>query len=192
MKPSWSFSPASAVMWRHDTGRLDARQTAGAGPGRPTALCHHRRVIGKIVSGGQTGVDRAALDVAQELGIRRGGWCPRGRLAEDGAIDARYPLQETPSSEYTQRTRWNVRDSDGTLVLTRASPRGGTALTLRCARRLHRPVLVIDLSLPSEPAALREWAESRAVGTLNVAGPRESTAPGIHAQAVAFLRAALR
>ena len=117
-----------------------------------------KHVIGKIVSGGQTGVDRAALDVAQELGIPRGGWCPRGRLAEDGPIDARYPLEETPSSEYAQRTRWNVRDSDGTLVLTRASPRGGTAFTLRCARRLHRPVLVVDLSLPSEPAALREWA----------------------------------
>ena len=155
-------------------------------------MCHHRRVIGRIVSGGQTGVDRAALDVAREVGIPSGGWCPRGRLAEDGPIDARYPLDETPSPDYTQRTRWNVRDSDGTLVLTRASPRGGTAFTLRCARRLHRPVLVIDLSLPSEPAALREWAEARAVGTLNVAGPRESTAPGIYAEAVAFLRAALR
>src|SRR5262245_57046078 len=97
MKPSWSFSPASLVMWRHDTGRPDARQTEGAIPRRPMALCHHRRVIGKIVSGGQTGVDRAALDVAQELGIPRGGWCPRGRLAEDGPIDARYPLEETPS-----------------------------------------------------------------------------------------------
>jgi hypothetical protein len=160
--------------------------------GAATASCDHQPVIRRIVSGGQTGVDRAALDVARELGIPCGGWCPRGRLAEDGSIDPRYPLDETPSPEYAQRTLWNVRDSDGTLVLMRASPRGGTAFTLRCARRLHRPALVIDLSQPSEPASLRAWAESQGIATLNVAGPRESTAPGIYCEAVAFLRAGLR
>lgn len=137
-------------------------------------------------------MDRAALDVALELGIACGGWCPRGRLAEDGPIAARYPLDETPSSAYAQRTLWNVRDSDGTLLLTRAIPRGGSAFTLRCARRMRRPLLVVDLSLRPDPAALRAWAESESVGTLNVAGPRESTSTGIYGDAAAFLRAALR
>src|SRR5262245_26006356 len=165
------------------------RAGPGAAPRRPA--CDHQPVIWKIVSGGQTGVDRAALDVAQEIGIPCGGWCPKGRLAEDGPIDPRYPLDETPSPDYAQRTRWNVRDSDGTLVLARASPRGGTAFTLRCARSLQRPVLVIDLSQPPEPGSLQEWAESQGIGTLNVAGPRESTAPGVYGEAVAFLRGAL-
>ena len=74
----------------------------------------------KIISGGQTGVDRAALDVALELGLPCGGWCPRGRRAEDGPIDPRYPLTETPWDGYPQRTEWNVRDADGTLILTPA------------------------------------------------------------------------
>ena len=86
-------------------------------------------LVEKIVSGGQTGVDRAALDVALELGIPCGGWCPRGRRAEDGALSARYPLMETPSDDYVQRTTWNIRDSDGTLILTRGEPTGGTAQT---------------------------------------------------------------
>ena len=70
----------------------------------------------RIVSGGQTGADRAALDWAIERGIPHGGWCPRGRRAEDGRIDRRYALRETPAHDYQQRTRWNVRDSDGTLI----------------------------------------------------------------------------
>ena len=144
------------------------------------------------MSGGQTGVDRAALDVALELGIPCGGWCPRGRLAEDGPIAALYPLDETPSPVYAQRTEWNVRDSDGTLLLTRSRPRGGSAFTLRCARRMRRPLLVLDLSLAREAAALRAWAQSEGVGTLNVAGPRESTSPGVYGDAAAFLRAALQ
>src|SRR5437660_8666127 len=97
----------------------------------------------KLISGGQTGVDRAALDVALELGLPCGGWCPRGRKAEDGVIPDRYPLAETPSPSYRQRTRWNVRDSDGTLILVRGRPTGGTALTLASARRLGKPVLVV-------------------------------------------------
>src|SRR6266571_9073801 len=83
-------------------------------------------VVSKIVSGGQTGVDRAALDVALELGIPCGGWCPRGRRAEDGIIPERYPLIETPTTAYPQRTERNVRDSDGTLVLTVGRADGGT------------------------------------------------------------------
>src|SRR5919108_3104860 len=99
-----------------------------------------------VVSGGQTGVDRAALDAAAEVGLRTGGWCPRGRRAEDGALAALYTLRETPSRGYAQRTEWNVRDSDATLVLCRGAPRGGTALTLRVAKRCGRPVLVVDPS----------------------------------------------
>ncbi|MFQ5587063.1 MAG: putative molybdenum carrier protein, partial [Thermodesulfobacteriota bacterium] len=97
--------------------------------------------IEMIVSGGQTGVDRAALDVALELGIRCGGWCPKGRLAEDGVIDSRYHLDETGSKSYSQRTEWNVRDSDGTLILTVEEPTGGTALTIRAAEELGKPCI---------------------------------------------------
>src|SRR5947199_9268484 len=102
-----------------------------------------------IVSGGQTGVDRAALDVALELGIPCRGWCPKGRLAEDGPIPERYPLEETTLPVYPQRTEWNVRDSDGTLVLTigtALAPGGsGTALTIQLARRQKRPDLMVKL-----------------------------------------------
>jgi hypothetical protein len=149
------------------------------------------RVIEKLVSGGQTGVDRAALDVALELGLPCGGWCPRGRRAEDGPLDARYPLAETPSDDYAQRTAWNVRDSDATLILTRGAPSGGTALTLEVAERLGRPVLAVDLETSPEPRAVAEWVEQAAVRVLNVAGPRESGMPGIYADALAFLRAVL-
>ena len=102
-------------------------------------------MITKIVSGGQTGVDRAALDVALELGIPCGGWCPRGRRAENERIPDRYPLQETPWDGYPQRTEWNVRDSDGTLVLTHGEPDRGTALTIRLAQQKKKPCLVVDL-----------------------------------------------
>jgi hypothetical protein len=142
----------------------------------------------KIVSGGQTGVDRAALDVALEGGLSCGGWCPRGRRAEDGPIDLRYPLKETPWDGYPQRTEWNVRDSDGTLILTRGAPDRGTALTIELARRLGRPYLVVDLGQPSDAIAVRTWARTHGIRVLNVAGPRESSCPGIHDEAAAFLR----
>jgi len=142
----------------------------------------------KIVSGGQTGVDRAALDVALELALPCGGWCPRGRKAEDGTIAARYPLTETPAAEYAQRTEWNVRDADATLVLTRGMPSGGTALTIDLARRLGKPCLVIDLDDQPDVGMVRIWLENHKVGVLNVAGPRESQSPGSHAAAAGFLR----
>ncbi len=148
-------------------------------------------VFTKIVSGGQTGVDRAALDVALEYGLPCGGWCPRGRRAEDGPIDARYPLQETPRPDYPQRTRRNVRDSDGTLVLTCGAADRGTALTVRLADELGRPCLVLNLEDGPRPEEVRAWAEAHRVGVLNVAGPRESSAPGIGERAAAFLRAVL-
>ena len=149
-------------------------------------------MIERIVSGGQTGVDRAALDTALALGLPCGGWCPRGRRAEDGEIDPRYPLQETPSADYPQRTEWNVRDSDGTLILTRGRPSGGTALTITLARRHGRPVLVFDLEQDPDPAEVPGWAEAHAVAVLNVAGPRESQQPGIEDDARDFLVDALR
>ena len=149
-------------------------------------------MIERIVSGGQTGVDRAALDAATALGIPCGGWCPRGRKAEDGWIDPRYPLRETPSADYPQRTEWNVRDSDGTLVLTRGRPSGGTALTIALARRHGRPVLVIDLEQDADPAGVQRWAERENVAVLNVAGPRESLQPGIQDEARGFFEEALR
>lgn len=144
----------------------------------------------RIVSGGQTGVDRAALDVALALGIECGGWCPKGRRAEDGPIDPHYPLIETPSRSYLDRTRRNVRDSDATLVLAWGEPSGGTKRTVAIARTLHRPVLVLDLETDDHPAALRrarEWLASEEPAILNVAGPRESTRSGAYDAAFRFL-----
>jgi len=145
----------------------------------------------RVVSGGQTGVDRAALEVALELGLACGGWCPRGRRAEDGRIPTRYPLRETPRMAYAERTEWNVRDADATLVLSFGTPDGGTALTLRLARRLGRPWCHVDLAATPDPAELRRWLRERRVRTLNVAGPRESRARGIGRAARAYLRRAL-
>jgi len=137
-------------------------------------------------------VDRAALDAALAFGVPVGGWCPRGRLAEDGPIDPRYPLRETPSASYPQRTEWNVRDSDGTLVLTRGRPRGGTALTIALARQYGRPVLVLDLSARPGVSPLLHWLETEGLSVLNVAGPRESQQPGIQREARSFLEDAIR
>ena len=146
----------------------------------------------KVVSGGQTGVDRAALDAARALGLPCGGWCPRDRRAEDGLIAAIYPLVATPSTDYAQRTRWNVRDSDGTLVLTRGRVEGGTAFTVAVARRRRRPLLVVDLATEPDPAEADRWVREAGIGVLNVAGPRESQRPGIGAEARAFLERLFR
>ncbi len=144
-----------------------------------------------MISGGQTGVDRSALDVALELGMPAGGWCPKGRKAEDGSLSSRYPLTETPSEQYWQRTEWNVRDSDGTLVLTRGAPAEGTAYTIEVARKMGKPCLVLDLSEEPSESVVQAWADEHKVRVLNVAGPRESKCPGIYAQAAQFLRAIL-
>lgn len=136
-----------------------------------------------IVSGGQSGVDRAALDAAGAAGLEIGGWCPRGRWAEDGPIPARYPLEQTPDAAPEQRTAWNVRDSDATLVLLRDSPLGGTAWTVTCAREKGRPLRIVQLEKSPGPEATHRWLVENQVARLNVAGPRESQAPGIGAEA---------
>jgi hypothetical protein len=170
-------------------GRAAKRQvpdSVASGIEKPAPSDHSPR-IDKIISGGQTGVDRAALDVALAMGIDCGGWCPKGRRAEDGPIASRYPLVETASTAYSQRTKRNVRDSDGTLILTRGQPRGGTLLTQRTAVELGKPCLSIDLSAPAALAEIREWLGRHAVGVLNVAGPRESQSPGITLEATRLL-----
>jgi hypothetical protein len=144
-----------------------------------------------MVSGGQTGVDRAALDVAIALGIGHGGWCPQGRRAEDGVVPMRYALRETESRDYAVRTEQNVVDSDATLILCRGPLGGGTALTRELALRHGKPLLVVDLDGPTEPSAVRAWLEAHRIAVLNVAGPRESGCPGIGAAGAAFLTAVL-
>jgi hypothetical protein len=146
-----------------------------------------------IMSGGQTGVDRAALDAALALHVSCGGWCPAGRRAEDGPIPDRYPLTETAGPDYAERTLANVRDSDATLILHMldgppADPgRGGagsagTRLTARAAEELGRPLFVTrpDTGCVAEIA---DWIGAHRISVLNIAGPRESECPGIHAAA---------
>jgi hypothetical protein len=136
----------------------------------------------RIVSGGQTGADRGGLDAALALAIEHGGWCPAGRVAEDGQVPRMYALRETTSAEYAERTQANARDSDGTVVFTRGAATGGSALTLRAARRIGKPVLHVDLAnLDVEAAAerVRGWCVESSIAVLNVAGSRESKAPGI-------------
>ncbi len=142
----------------------------------------------RIVSGGQTGVDRAALDIAIELGIAHGGWCPRGRTAEDGPIPVRYDLRETEASEYSVRTERNVIDSDGTLILYRDRLQRGTLLTNRLAQSHGKPLMRVRLDRPVQIEAIQQWLCDESIQTLNVAGPRESSQPGIGAEAIVLLR----
>lgn len=141
----------------------------------------------KLISGGQTGVDRAALDLALERGIPCGGWCPKGRRAEDGPLPDRYPLVETTWWGYPQRTAWNIRDSDGTLVLLSRQPDRGTQLTIKLAERLKKPCLVVDLTAKPDVVTVRDWARTHQVRILNVAGPRASQCRGIYQRAKRFL-----
>jgi len=149
----------------------------------------------RIVSGGQTGADRGGLDAAIALGIDHGGWCPRGRRAEDGVIPQRYQLRETEAAEYVSRTERNVVDSDGTALFTRGAPTGGSALTAGLARRHARPLLHVDLDALDDGAAvsaLRAWLAAQTIATLNVAGTRESGCAGLSQDVQRVLRLTLR
>jgi len=141
-------------------------------------------IIDQIISGGQTGADRAALDVALAFRIPAGGWCPAGRRAEDGVIPAHYPLTET-----TSRTRANVRSGDATLVFNLGELDGGTLLTAGYAAGHGKPCLLVQLDETdhSTPAEVAVWLREHGVRVLNVAGPRESKRPGIYREVRAFL-----
>ncbi|HEX9079974.1 MAG TPA: putative molybdenum carrier protein [Desulfuromonadaceae bacterium] len=143
----------------------------------------------KVISGGQTGVDRAGLDAALGRGIPVGGSCPLGRRAEDGTIPDAYPLTETRSRSYDVRTRMNVRAGDATLVLNSGELSGGTLYTVVYAAKRNKPCLVVQLddAAHATPGAVAEWLGTNAVRTLNIAGPREGKAPGIHLLARMFL-----
>ena len=151
-------------------------------------------MLEQIISGGQTGVDQAALDVALELGIPCGGWCPRGRWSEAGPIDEHYPLTESPSADPAERTERNVGDADGTLIIALGGGdnlTGGTALTRRLAVSQRQPMLAVDPTDPGAPEAVTQWIEQHAIRALNVAGPRASVQPGIGELAAALLREVL-
>lgn len=147
--------------------------------------------IQRILSGGQTGVDRAALDFAIARQIPHGGWCPAGRRAADGVLDARYQLLETESSGYRQRTKRNVLDSDATLILYRGRLEGGSLLTRDLAAGHGKPLLLLlcDLHDPTEEllTAWQGWLLSHPIAILNIAGPSEARNPGIYLQASALL-----
>ena len=152
------------------------------------------RSLRKIVSGGQTGTDRAALDFAITSGIPHGGWCPMGRRSEDGLIPKKYLLCESPSATYLQRTEWNVRDSDGTVIFSlKAKLTGGSRKTLEFAHSLKKPVLHIPKtgSLEKPAEMLRAFIQTHRIKVLNVAGPRKSEEPGIGRFVRATLRAGL-
>jgi hypothetical protein len=131
----------------------------------------------KIISGGQTGVDRAALDVALKRKIDCGGWCPAGRLDEIGRIPDRYPLKELQHGGFTERTLQNVKDSDGTVILYSVQLSGGTEQTVRFCVEQERPHQLIDASKISTEEAARSIANlvrKHKIDILNVAGPRQS------------------
>jgi len=149
----------------------------------------------KIISGGQTGVDRAALDVALRHGIDCGGWCPAGRLDEFGKIPDNYPVQELQGAGFTGRTLQNVKDSDGTVVIYAAQLRGGTEQTVRFCDELERLYQLIDASrIATRDAAklIADFVRKNAIGILNVAGPRQSEWPEGYGYAFRALSAFLK
>lgn len=159
----------------------------------------------KIVSGGQTGVDRAALDAAMELGFEVGGWCPRDRRAEDGVVPDCYPLKETAARSYAVRTEWNVRDSDGTLILVLDAISTGTRLTVDAAKSHGKPLRIEYLSDSAHPGLLTaensaeeqaesvvEWLFRHKICTLNLAGPRGSSSKEMYSKARTFMTRVLQ
>ncbi len=151
-------------------------------------------MIEKIVSGGQTGADQAALDVAIQAGIPHGGWVPRGRMTEAGALSDRYRMREMPTDGYAERTERNVIDSDGTIIFSHGALDGGSALTEIRAEEHGRPHLHLDmerLSIAGAAGTLKEWIKNNAIRVLNVAGPRASKDPDIYRVTTAVLESLL-
>jgi hypothetical protein len=150
-------------------------------------------MVKKIISGGQTGVDRAALDAAIKLMIPHGGWIPRGRLTENGPLPPEYKLKETGSTSYADRTEKNVLDADGTLIISRGTLTGGSEYTREVAVRHNRLWLHIDLKqMPAFQAAItiNDWVEKKSIEVLNVAGPRASKDPKIYEDTLNILESA--
>lgn len=150
-------------------------------------------MILKIVSGGQTGVDRAALDVALKLGIPHGGWVPKGRVAEDGPLPETYRMHETATAVYAERTEKNVIDSDGTLIISRGELSGGSEATREMALKHGRPWLHIDLNRTAafvSAVRITQWWSTHRIRILNVAGPRASKDPQIYHDTLALLESA--
>jgi Circularly permutated YpsA SLOG family len=144
-------------------------------------------IIKRIVSGGQTGVDQGALTAGLKSKIPIGGWCPKGRKAENGRIPEVFPLKETNSEDYEVRTALNVRDSDGTLVLVKGVPMGGTLLTIKIAEQLNKPCFIFNLK-DKNVDQLIAWIRKNKISTLNIAGPRESQEPGIYESSLNFVQ----
>ena len=158
----------------------------------------------KIISGGQTGADRAALDAAMAAGIEVGGWCPRDRRSEDGSVPEKYPLKETAARSYAVRTEWNVRDSDGTLILVLDELSSGTRLTADAAKSHGKPLHIEHLARPARPGLMTaenpveeqvdsvvEWIRRHKIRVLNVAGPRGSSSKHIYPKALVFMELVL-
>ncbi len=144
----------------------------------------------RIISGGQTGVDRSALDFAMSRGIEHGGWVPKGRKAEDGPLPPAYDVMETRTAHYAERTRKNVLDSDGTLLIHEGRVSGGTALTRSIALSTGKPFFAVDIARTKTLDATKEirlWIRENRIAVLNVAGPRESQRPGIYEKTRALL-----
>ncbi len=166
----------------------------------PSSLQRHakgsdvKRARLELISGGQTGADRAALDFAIAHGLPHSGWCPKGRRAEDGKIHPRYKLRQTPSRRYAQRTRRNALDADATAIFSKCPLVGGTVLTLRVCHIHHKPVVVLSPARGITVAVrrLRGFLRINHVRVLNVAGPRASTDPGIYDFTIAVLSRAFR
>lgn len=151
--------------------------------------------LARIISGGQTGADRAALDAALGASFPCGGWCPTGRRAEDGKLPTSYPVEELESGGYRQRTIKNVQDSDGTAIFFFGQVTGGTELTLAQCIRLHKPYQLIDgAEVPAERAGkiIHQFTEFASVSTLNVAGPSEGRSPGTYAYVLAAMQSLVK
>ena len=141
----------------------------------------------KIISGGQTGVDRAALDFALNNGINCGGWCPLGRKAEDGKISDKYPLLETKSSKYSERTKLNVQNSDGTLIFFNQTLDKGSTLTATLAIKYCKPIFYYNFSANNNFSKITFWLNSNKIKILNIAGSRESNSTGIYIKTYTLL-----